>query len=211
MSKRLYVATSNPGKLRDFAWAARSIGADIVLEPLHGLSEIPAPAEDEPTFAGNARLKAEHYSRFAPGEIVLADDSGLEVDALNGLPGVRSARFAEDFGFAPELSPELPPKLSPDERNNLYLLERLRDTGVATRTARYRCSLAVALNGALTHTADGTVEGEILTAPRGTDGFGYDPFFFVPEEGKTMAEIDPDTRLRLSHRGQALRNLLRLL
>jgi XTP/dITP diphosphohydrolase len=203
MSKLLYVATSNPGKLRDFAWAARSIGADIRLEPLPGLREIPAPPEDEPTFAGNARVKAEYYSRFAPGEIVLADDSGLEVDALNGLPGVRSARFAEDARFAPDLSI--------DERNNLYLIERLKSANTAPYTAHYRCSLAAAVNGALTLSVDGTVEGEILTAPRGTEGFGYDPLFFVPEENRTMAEIDPDTRLRLSHRGKALRNLLHLL
>ena len=94
----LYIATSNPGKLRDFAAAATP---DITLTPLPNLAQIPAPAEDEPTFKGNARLKATYYSRRAPGEIVIADDSGLEVDALHGRPGVRSARFADDHNFHP--------------------------------------------------------------------------------------------------------------
>lgn len=202
-SKVLYIATSNPGKLRDFAWAAQSVNAQVRLEPLPGLREIPAPPEDELSFMGNAKTKAEYYSRFAPGEIVLADDSGLEVDALAGDPGVRSARFADDAAFAPHLPT--------DERNNLYLLERLKSAGPAPHVARYHCALVAAVDGQLAHSADGMVEGEILLAPRGTEGFGYDPLFYLPAEKKTMAEIDPDTRLRLSHRGNALRNLLLLL
>jgi XTP/dITP diphosphohydrolase len=165
MSKLLYIATSNPGKLRDFAWAAQSIHADVRLEPLPGLREIPAPPEDEPDFMGNAKTKAEYYSRFAPGEIVLADDSGLEVDALGGDPGVRSARFAEDAGFAMHLSA--------DERNNLYLLERLKLAGPAPYGARYRCALVASVDGQLVQSADGTVEGEIVLDPKGTNGFGW--------------------------------------
>ncbi|WP_446744138.1 non-canonical purine NTP pyrophosphatase [Silvibacterium acidisoli] len=202
-NKLLYIATSNPGKLRDFAWAAQSINADVRLEPLPGLREITAPPEDEPSFMGNARTKAEYYSSFAPGEIVLADDSGLEVDALGGDPGVRSARFADDAAFAAHLPT--------DERNNCYLLERLKTVGPAPFAARYHCALVAAVDGRLVHSADGAVEGEIVSTPRGTAGFGYDPLFYLPQEKKTMAEIDPDTRLRLSHRGQALRNLLALL
>ena len=194
----LYVATSNPGKLRDFAAAAEEDG--IRIEPLPGLKEIAAPAEDEPAFAGNARVKAVYYSRFLPGEIVLADDSGLEVDALDGEPGVRSARFAEDAGFVTDTV------TNTDERNNLYLLARLK--GISSpRRGRYRCVLAAARDGECLLTAEGAVEGEILTAPRGSGGFGYDPLFLL-DTGQTMAEIDIVTRHRISHRGQALRALL---
>ena len=112
----IYVATSNPGKLRDFAAAT---SPHITLAPLPGINEIPAPPEDEPTFEGNARLKAIYYSHHAPGQIVIADDSGLEVDALDGAPGVRSARYADDNHFPVSIS------ATTDERNNLYLLEAL--------------------------------------------------------------------------------------
>lgn len=197
---RLYAATSNPGKLRDFATAAEAF--HIAIEPLPGLKDIPAPPEDEPTFEGNARTKAEYYSRFAPGELVIADDSGLEVDALNGQPGVRSARYAEDAGFTS-------PTQETDTRNNLFLLKNLENISTENRTARYRCVLAAARNGATLYTGEGTVEGEILTTPRGTEGFGYDPLFHLPSLQKAMAEIDPTTKLKISHRGHALRALLR--
>lgn len=194
----LYVATSNPGKLRDFAAAAEE--DNLRIEPLPGLKEIAAPAEDEPTFEGNARVKAVYYSRFLPGEIVLADDSGLEVDALDGEPGVRSARFAEDSGFITSTV------TNTDERNNLYLLSRLEGIA-APRRGRYRCVLAAARDGECLLTAEGSVEGELLSAPRGTGGFGYDPLFLLAT-GQTMAEIDLATKHRISHRGQALRSLL---
>ena len=196
----LYVATTNPGKLRDFAAAAGT--SDVSLQPLPALKEIPAPAEDEPTFAGNARVKALYYSEFAPGEMVLADDSGLEVDALSGEPGVRSARYAADAHFS------APEELDADQLNNLYLLDRLKDVPSERRLARYRCVLAAARDGKCLFTADGTVEGEILTAPQGAGGFGYDPLFFLPAMMKAMAEIDLATRHRISHRGRALRHLL---
>lgn len=199
MALTLYVASSNPGKLRDFRVAAGHTDAAIL--PLPGLSNISAPDETGMTFADNARLKAEYYSRHLPGELVLADDSGLEVSALGDLPGVRSARFAEDANFLADSH------LSIDERNNLLLLERM--SGITARAARYRCVLSLARDGAEILSADGEVTGEILTAPRGTGGFGYDPLFFMPELGKTMAEIDLDTKHRLSHRGAALRALLR--
>jgi XTP/dITP diphosphohydrolase len=197
---RLFVATSNPGKLRDFAAAAGA--ADFLLEPLPELKDIPTPPEDELTFEGNARAKAVYYSRFAPGELVLADDSGLEVDALDGEPGVRSARFAADARFtAPEVH-------DADHLNNLYLLDRMEDVPPGRRAARYRCVLAAARDGECLFTGDGSVEGVILIAPRGDGGFGYDPLFYLPELGKTMAEIDLATKLGLSHRGRALRDVL---
>jgi XTP/dITP diphosphohydrolase len=196
----LYVATSNPGKLRDFAIAAAESG--IMIEPLPNLQSIAAPDEDQPTFESNARLKAEYYSRFATG-YVLADDSGLEVEALRGEPGVRSARFAQDAGFAP---PSGPADATTDQRNNLYLLERM--AGVADRAARYRCVLALARAGAVVATGEGVVEGEILTAPRGSGGFGYDPLFLLPDFHRTMAEISLEEKHAVSHRGRAFRALL---
>jgi len=194
----LYIATTNPGKLRDFAATANHA---VTIEPLPGLKEIPAPPEDEPMFEGNARLKAIYYSKHAPGKIVLADDSGLEVDALDGAPGVRSARYAEDSNFP------APPNTSTDERNNLCLLEALSKIP-GPHTARYHCVLAAARGGEMIATAHGTVEGEILNAPRGTLGFGYDPLFYLPEQNKTMAELDAQTKLAFSHRGRALAALL---
>ena len=205
MTLVLYAATTNPGKLRDFSVAAADSG--IAIEPLPNLAAIPAPHEDQPTFAGNACLKAEYYSRIAAGQgmplLVLADDSGLEVDALQGEPGVRSARFAQDAGYEP---PPAHASATADERNNLYLLQRLKNE--ARRTARYRCVLALARAGAVLATADGAVEGEILTAPRGHGGFGYDPLFFLPSLSRTMAEISLEDKHTFSHRGRAFRALL---
>ncbi|HEY6445916.1 MAG TPA: non-canonical purine NTP pyrophosphatase [Acidobacteriaceae bacterium] len=200
----LYAATTNPGKLRDFSIAALDAGlaSPIRIEPLPNLASIPAPEEDQPTFAGNARLKAEYYSRLAPGYI-LADDSGLEVDALHGEPGVRSARYAQDAGYEPASASQT---LTTDDRNNLCLVQRL--SGIDRRSARYHCVLALARAGEVLATADGSVEGAILTQPRGSGGFGYDPLFFLPELGRTMAEISLEQKHTLSHRGRALRALL---
>jgi XTP/dITP diphosphohydrolase len=206
---RLYAATSNPGKLRDFAVAAQDL--NISIDPLPGLKNIPAPPEDEPTFAGNARAKAIYYSRFAPGELVFADDSGLEVDALHGEPGVRSARYADDAEFLPAenlVESQNSSAQITDQRNNLYLLSRLNGIPPAQRSARYRCVLVAARDGVCLFTGEGSVDGEILAAPRGEGGFGYDPLFYLPHLGKTMAEIDLSTKHTLSHRGRALRALL---
>ncbi len=196
---QIYAATSNPGKLRDFAQSAASEGIQIL--PLPGLAAMPEPVEDAPDFAGNAALKAIAYSRLAPGLLVLADDSGLEVDALNGRPGVRSARFADDLGF------ELGRGLTKDERNNRCLVSLLRKTD-AGRQARFICELALAQDGIVLQRATGTVEGEILDTPRGSYGFGYDPLFFIPSAGQTMAELDPAAKWAGSHRGHAFRTLL---
>ncbi len=205
MALRLYAATTSQGKLRDFGAAAEAHGLSI--EPLPGLKAIPAPEEDGLTFAANAALKAVYYSRCAPGALVLADDSGLEVDALNGAPGVRSARFAADSGLTD--SPDA--NDNTDVWNNIVLLQRLSGVPAALRTARYRCVLAAARDGALLHTADGAVEGVILESPRGTGGFGYDPLFYLPGLVRTMAELDLETKHTLSHRGRAIAALLPLL
>jgi XTP/dITP diphosphohydrolase len=198
----LYIATSNPGKLRDFAAATSQ---HVTLAALPGIKEVPAPAEDEPTFEGNARLKAIYYSRHAPGDIVIADDSGLEVDALHGHPGVRSARFADDHAF------HTPQPLPLDERNNLYLISLLTGVPLTERSARYHCVLAAARNGHVLAIGHGAVEGDILSEHRGTNGFGYDPLFYLPNEKKTMAELDIKTKLSFSHRGRAFAALLKAL
>lgn len=202
MGLSLYVATSSQGKLRDFRTAAET--CDVAIDPLPGLDEIRAPEEDGLTFAANAMIKAAYYSRYAPGELVIADDSGLEVDALHGEPGVRSARFAADAGLVD--SPDA--NDNTDVWNNMLLLQRLGSLAASQRTARYRCVLVAARDGHFVHTAEGSVEGLILDAPRGTGGFGYDPLFFLPALKQTMAEIDLETKLKMSHRGRALVALL---
>lgn len=196
----LYIASSNPGKLRDFAAAGDVFQFQVL--PLPDLKNIPAPVEDGLTFEDNARLKAIYYSSFAPDHVVIADDSGLEVDALNGQPGVRSARFAEDAGFAPDGVADI------DERNNLYLLKELPSDEGGSKVARYRCVIAAARNREVLRTAEGRVEGEILQEPRGNGGFGYDPLFYLPGLSKTMAEIDLEQKQLLSHRGKAFAALL---
>ena len=205
MPLRLYAATTSQGKLRDFRTAAEA--HSILIETLPALATIPAPEEDGLTFTANATLKAVYYSRFAPGQLVLADDSGLEVDALDGAPGVRSARFAADTGLTD--SPDA--NDNTDVWNNMVLLQRLAGVEQAKRTARYRCVLVAARDGLPFHTAHGTVEGLILEAPRGTGGFGYDPLFYLPDLDRTMAEIDLATKLTLSNRGRAFATLLPML
>jgi XTP/dITP diphosphohydrolase len=201
MARTLYIASTNPGKLRDFSLAAA--GHDLKILPLPGLKTIEAPAEDGLTFADNARKKAIYYSCFVPGEMVLADDSGLEVDFLKGAPGVRSARYAADAGFAGDGVA--------DSNNNLWLLQQLAGIDESERGGRYRCALSTAQDGVPLLSKEGTVEGRILSAPRGSGGFGYDPLFYLPDLGLTMAELDDQARWALSHRGQAFRALLPLL
>jgi XTP/dITP diphosphohydrolase len=202
MSLRLFAATTSQGKLRDFRTAAQT--HLLAIEPLPDLSAIAIPDEDGATFAANAMVKAAHYSRYAPGELVIADDSGLEVDALNGAPGVRSARFAADTGLTD--SPDA--NDNTDVWNNMVLLQRLVGVPTPQRTARYRCVLVAARDGHLVEIAEGDVEGLILEAPRGTGGFGYDPLFYLPSLDHTMAELDLETKLSISHRGRALAALL---
>ena len=209
----LYAATTNAGKLRDFAWAAEGHlpgGARMEIVPLPRLKELPAPVEDGATFEANARLKAVYYSQRAPGKWVVADDSGLDVDALGGRPGVRSARFAEDEGLRSDAA-EMGIALSGDEidrQNNATLLRLMRDVPAEKRTARYKCVLALAKDGEVHRMAEGALEGTVLFCERGAGGFGYDPLFWLPEVQMTMAEIDPATRMQFSHRARALRALL---
>ena len=201
----IYAATSNAGKLREFAECASGEGVEVLALP--GLSEMPEPREDATTFMGNAELKAVAYSRLAPGRMVFADDSGLEVETLGGQPGVRSARFADDMGWSGAGSTK-------DERNNACLLSMLRELpqmreGESTRGARFVCALVLARDGAVLHRAEGAVEGEVLEGPRGADGFGYDPLFLVPALGLSMAELGREEKWAVSHRGNAFRALLR--
>ncbi len=203
MALRLFIATTSQGKLRDFRTAAKA--HDVSIETLPDLASIPAPEEDGATFLANATLKAVYYSKIAPGDLVLADDSGLEVDALDGAPGVRSARFAADAGVLD--SPDAPID-NTDVWNNMVLLQRMAGVPEAKRTAHYRCVLVAARNGESIQSAEGLVRGTILDAPRGTGGFGYDPLFYLPDLERTMAEIDLETKLSLSHRGHALAAIL---
>src|ERR1017187_6386079 len=205
MGLRLLAATTSQGKLRDFRTAARAHA--ISIDPLPALTAVPAPEEDGATFTANATLKAVYYSQFAPGMIVLADDSGLEVDALDGAPGVRSARFAADSGLVD--SPDA--NDNTDVWNNMILMQRMAAVAATQRTARYCCVLVAARDGVAFHTAHGTVEGLILESPRGTGGFGYDPLFYLPEIDRSMAELDLEAKLSLSHRGRALEGLLPML
>jgi XTP/dITP diphosphohydrolase len=205
MALCLYAATSNQGKLRDFRTAAQALSLSI--DPLPALKTIPVPEETGATFVANATLKAIYYSQFAPGALVVADDSGLEVDALNGAPSVRSARFAADSGMVD--SPDA--NDNTDVWNNIVLLQHLTGVPADKRTARYRCVLVAARDGVALSTAEGAVEGLILEAPRGTGGFGYDPLFYLPELDRTMAELDLETKHTLSHRGRAIAALLPLL
>jgi XTP/dITP diphosphohydrolase len=204
MPLTLHVATTNSGKLRDFAVAAQPYAGEVEFVVLRVMEQIEPPPEDGVTFEENARSKAIEYSRHAPGCIVLADDSGLEVDALNGTPGVRSARYATDAGFTTESLLAS----TDDARNNLFLLQNLRRVAKDKRSARYHCVLATARNGECIAVAHGVVEGAILDAPRGSGGFGYDPLFYLPELDQTMAEISLEQKYAISHRGHALRRLL---
>lgn len=193
---QLYVASSNANKLREFRHAANLLG--ISVDPLPNLKEIAAPEETGETFAANATLKAEYYSRALPGQLVFADDSGLEVAALNGEPGVRSARYAATEEDAK----------SSDSDNNYKLLYELSRNPTADRSARFVCVIAVACDGETIATFTGTAEGEILIAPLGHGGFGYDPLFYFPPKRKTFAELDEEEKLQVSHRGAAFRALL---
>jgi XTP/dITP diphosphohydrolase len=202
--REILIATSNAGKLRDFAGAAARHGIEIAGVP--EFSSLPSVVEDGLTFEENARKKAEGYSRYVPGEIVVADDSGLEVDALNGEPGVHSARYA-----APDLINKEPHEADANtnnEANNARVLRELKNVPAARRTGRFVCVLVAARDGKTLTTFRGTAEGVILDSPRGTNGFGYDPLFYFPSIGKTFAELTAEEKAEYSHRGKAFRELL---
>jgi XTP/dITP diphosphohydrolase len=199
--KRALVATSNPGKIRDLVGAAAA--HNVQVETLLGFEALPPMVEDGATFEANARKKAEHYSKFAEGELVIADDSGLEVDALGGAPGVRSASYAADEHGAGEGSGN-----SDDEDNNARLLRELHEVPDEFRSGRFVCMIAAARNGHTVAVFHGRAEGLILRAARGSNGFGYDPLFYFPEIGKTFAELSAEEKARYSHRGAAFRAFL---
>ncbi|HUH64175.1 MAG TPA: RdgB/HAM1 family non-canonical purine NTP pyrophosphatase [Terracidiphilus sp.] len=203
--KRVLVATSNPGKIRDLVGAARA--HDVAIEPLPGFASLPSVVEDGLTFEANARKKAEHYSTYAKGEVVIADDSGLAVDALQAAPGVRSARYAADEHHPPGHAANANSN-SEDEANNARLLRELHDVPDEFRTARFVCVIAAARNGHTLATFHGKAEGIILHAPRGSHGFGYDPLFYFPAIGKTFAELTAEEKAGYSHRGAAFRAFL---
>lgn len=197
--KWVLIATSNPGKLRDFAGAASASGVEVA--PLPGFASLPPVVEDGLTFEANARKKAEAYSRYAAGEIVLADDSGLEVDALAGAPGVHSARYAA-------AAPHLAGANTDDAANNARLLRELKRVAPEKRTGRFVCVISAARDGQTLEVFRGQAEGMILDTPRGSQGFGYDPLFFFPEIQKTFAELSAQEKAAYSHRGSAFRKFL---
>ena len=197
--RRILIATSNPGKIRDFAGAASKY--DIEIAPLPNFSVLPPVLEDGSTFEANARKKAEAYSRYAPGELVIADDSGLELDALGGAPGVHSARYAAD-------EPHMAEANTDDDANNAKLLREIRRVPPEKRTGRFVCWIAAARDQKTLSVFEGKAEGIILDAPRGSNGFGYDPLFYFPAIGKTFAELSSEEKVGYSHRGAAFRALL---
>jgi len=188
----VYCATGNPGKLREFRLAAERVGIEI--DELPDFKHIPACEETGRTFEENAVLKARYYGQHAPGRL-FADDSGLEVDALDGRPGVVSARYAGPGAT--------------DAMNNALLLGNLR--GREDRRARFVCVIALVNRGELIRTFRGVVEGTILEEPRGTEGFGYDPLFYYPPYGRSFGEISVEEKMAVSHRGKALTGLFRYL
>jgi len=184
---RLIVATTNPGKLREIIRLLEGLPMELL-----SLADYPAVSEAEETgstFAENAVLKAVHAARHT-GETALADDSGLEVDALEGRPGIHSSRFAGPGAT--------------DAQRNALLLEKMKDVSDQDRTARFRCVAALASPSGDVWTFDGVCEGHIMHEPRGEHGFGYDPLFYIPEHGKTMAELPPELKNRISHRARAI-------
>ncbi len=188
---RIWLASSNPGKLRDFAGMAPAL--EVALLP--GFARLPPVVEDGDSFAANARKKAAEYSRASSSEEwVLADDSGLEVAALDGAPGIYSARFAGEGAS--------------DEENNALLLRRLEGVPSERRQAAFVCVLAVARQGQVAATFTGRAEGTILNAERGSNGFGYDPLFYSPAAGCGFGELTAEAKAGFSHRGQAARALL---
>jgi XTP/dITP diphosphohydrolase len=196
---QVLIATSNPGKLRDFAGAAAAYGIEITSIP--NFAALPAVIEDGLTFEENARKKAESYSREVAGEIVLADDSGLEVDVLKGAPGIHSARYAAEV-------PHLMNDNTDDEANNARLLRELKDVPADKRSARFVCVIAAARDGQTLQLFRGEAEGIILNRARGTNGFGYDPLFYFPQIQKAFAELTPEEKAQYSHRGTAFRLFL---
>ena len=194
----LYLASANAGKLREFRQAASAVG--ITVEPVPDIERLPACVEDGATFEENARKKVLHYCSFVEGP-VFTDDSGICVEALGGAPGVHSARFA---GLN-----------ATEDANNRKLLQELHRVEARSRhrnrMAHYVCVIVLAQNCRVVTVVEGRAPGLIIDEPRGTGGFGYDPYFFYPPLGKTFAELTADEKFAVSHRGEAFRKLLKVL
>lgn len=187
---RLLVATTNTGKLREIRSLLADVPVDLVT--LRDLPSIEEPEETGLTFAENARLKALYYATHS-GMTTVAEDSGLVIDGLDGEPGVRSARFLRPDATYPQ--------------RFAAIFQRLAGPPEKDRTARFVCSLAVARPGEIVYEARGTVEGEIADEARGSGGFGYDPIFYYPSYGSTLAEVTEEAKLAVAHRGMAFRQL----
>lgn len=188
---RLLIATTNPGKRREIARILD--GLPIEFLSLAERPEIPEPEETGTTFAENARLKARYYAA-STGLTVVAEDSGLVIDALDGEPGLRSARYG-----GPDAS-NYPAKFR-------LIYEKLKARGLETSPARFVCALALVSDDRILFEAEGRVEGTIVPSPRGTGGFGYDPLLYFPQHRRTLAELSEEEKVAISHRGQAFRKL----
>jgi len=186
----LLIATRNPGKLREYEQLLAGLPLSLTYLDKEGIThEVEETGE---SFSENAIRKAQQYARIS-GLLTLADDSGLEVDVLGGEPGVHSARYAG-------------PKADDADRYRL-LLERMQGVPWEGRGARFRCAIAIAEPGGKTYTAEGTCEGMIALAPQGDYGFGYDPVFYLPEHHRTMAQLSPEMKNRISHRARAAQEI----
>ena len=185
---KLLIATNNPGKLKEYRYLLRDLPLEITSLQEEGIDF--EPEEVGNTFEENAALKARAFAARS-GLPTLADDSGLEIDALGGAPGVQSARYGDT-------------RRGEDTRRYEMVLRQLEGVPPARRTARFRCVVAVATPDGRVATADGKVEGSIALGPQGDQGFGYDPIFFMPEFDRTMAQLPPETKNRISHRARAV-------
>jgi XTP/dITP diphosphohydrolase len=193
---RLLVATTNPDKLREIAAILGHLPVELLT--LTDLDPVPEPEETGTTFVENARIKARHYDRYLDGRdgerpLTVAEDSGLVIDALEGAPGVHSARFLRPDASYPERFAEID--------------RRLATVPEARRRARFVCAVTVVRSGAIVFETTGTVEGEVADSAKGTSGFGYDPIFYYPPYGRTLGEVSDDEKRRVAHRGEAFRRL----
>jgi XTP/dITP diphosphohydrolase len=190
---KLVVASSNEAKVHEYRALADTFGSGVALQLLPNFDALAKFAEAAPTFGENAVGKALHYSRLSPG-LLIADDSGLVVPVLGGAPGVHSARYAGHDAT--------------DASRIQKLLGKMRDKTGHDRNARFVCVVAIAEGGSVRGVFSASAEGEVLDAPRGAGGFGYDPIFFLPELSRTFAELSREEKNRLSHRGKAFRKAL---
>ncbi|MED5051066.1 XTP/dITP diphosphatase [Anoxybacillus rupiensis] len=188
--KQVIIATKNAGKAREFEALFNEKGMQV--KTLLDFPNCPDVEETGDTFAENARLKAEAMAAYFQ-QMVIADDSGLSIDALDGRPGVYSARYAGEE--------------KDDQANIAKVLKELKGVPFEQRTARFHCTLAIAIPGRPTSIVEGTCEGYIAEEPKGENGFGYDPIFYVPEKNKTMAELPKEVKNKISHRADALAKL----